>query len=122
MPGPKPPALVLSEFLCSALGLHAARMLKNVDLQGRRSNDPQPRSVPGWLTVEHDAHFDDGVQHLCGLYEQAQALEAAGEVALTSDEMTEVQALERLHLSNAQHRLAVCRVLQPGVGTAVQVD
>lgn len=51
----------------------------------------------GWLTAKPDAHFGDKVRHICGLYEQAQALEAAGEVVLTSDEMTGVQALERLH-------------------------
>lgn len=37
------------------------------------------------------------MQHLCKLYQQAPALEAAGEVVFTSDEMTGVQALQRLH-------------------------
>ncbi|WP_223173771.1 transposase [Gloeobacter kilaueensis] len=37
------------------------------------------------------------MQHICALYQQAPALQAAGEVVFSSDEMTAVQALERLH-------------------------
>lgn len=49
------------------------------------------------MTAKHDAHFDDKVRHICALYQQAPELLAENEVVYSSDEMTGVQALERLY-------------------------
>lgn len=51
-----------------------------------------------WLTPpEKDEHFDATVAHLCTLYQEAPALAAQGERVISTDELSGVQALERLH-------------------------
>jgi transposase len=53
--------------------------------------------VRSWLTLEPDECFDEKVEDINDLYRQAQALEEKGERAVSVDEMTGVQALERKH-------------------------
>lgn len=50
-----------------------------------------------WLTPPDDEQFDAKVRDLCSLYRQAPVLAAEGERVITTDEMTGVQALERLY-------------------------
>ncbi len=50
-----------------------------------------------WLTPRKDAQFEVKVNDICTLYEPAPALSARGERALSTDELTGVQALERKH-------------------------
>jgi hypothetical protein len=49
------------------------------------------------LNRSEDPHFDDKVTDVCHLYREAPTLAAQGEVTYTTDEMTGVQALERLY-------------------------
>lgn len=50
-----------------------------------------------WLTPPEEADFDATVAHLCTLYQEAPALAAQGERVISTDELSGVQALERLH-------------------------
>lgn len=50
-----------------------------------------------WLTPPDDELFDAKVRDLCSLYRQAPVLAAEGERVISTDEMTGVQALERLY-------------------------
>jgi transposase len=50
-----------------------------------------------WLTPPQDEDFDAKVAHLCALYQEAPALAEQGERVLSTDELSGVQALERLH-------------------------
>ena len=50
-----------------------------------------------WLTPSRDAQFEAKVSTICELYQAAAALDAQGERVVSSDELTGVQALERLH-------------------------
>ena len=50
-----------------------------------------------WLTPAHEEDFDEKVKDVCELYEAAPALALEGERAISTDEMTGIQALERLH-------------------------
>jgi transposase len=50
-----------------------------------------------WLTSAHEEDFDEKVKDVCELYETAPALAAEGERTISTDEMTGIQALERLH-------------------------
>ena len=50
-----------------------------------------------WLTQEKDERFDEKVNDINGLYEQAPELAQRGEAVMSTDEMTGVQALERKH-------------------------
>jgi len=70
---------------------HAARRLKTRSLQ--------PHRVRSWLTPVHDERFEAKVADLNGLYAHAAALAERRERVLTTDEMSGVQALERLHPS-----------------------
>jgi transposase len=49
------------------------------------------------MKAKPDPLFEEKVQHICTLYQQAPVLAAVGEVVFSSDEMTGVQALERIH-------------------------
>ena len=49
------------------------------------------------MTPADDADFDAKVNDICSLYEQAPALACQGERVGSTDELTGVQALERLH-------------------------
>ena len=50
-----------------------------------------------WLTPAPDDQFDEKVDDINSLYQQAQNLAQKGEVVMSIDEMTGVQALERKH-------------------------
>lgn len=50
-----------------------------------------------WLTPEPDERFDEKVNDINTLYQQAPELSQQGEAVLSTDEMTGVQALERKH-------------------------
>lgn len=50
-----------------------------------------------WLTPAHEEGFDKKVKDVCELYVAAPALAAEGERTISTDEMTGIQALERLH-------------------------
>lgn len=49
-----------------------------------------------WLTPPDDEQFDTKVRDICTLYRQASALAAEGERVISTDELTGVQALERI--------------------------
>jgi hypothetical protein len=49
------------------------------------------------LTTEKDEEFDEKVEDINALYHQAPALAPKGEIVMSTDEMTGVQALERKH-------------------------
>ena len=58
----------------------------------------QPHRIRYWLTPPgDDAHFDARVADICALYRAAPTLAARGERVVCTDELTGVQALERLH-------------------------
>ena len=50
-----------------------------------------------WLTPKHDEGFEVAAAAMCELYLEAPALAARGERVISTDELTGVQALERLH-------------------------
>jgi transposase len=50
-----------------------------------------------WLTQESDERFDEKVNDINVLYQQAPELAQKGEAVMSTDEMTGVQALERKH-------------------------
>ena len=50
-----------------------------------------------WLTPEPDERSDEKIQDINGLYHHAPELANQGEVVMSTDEMTGVQALERKH-------------------------
>jgi hypothetical protein len=50
-----------------------------------------------WLTPAPDERFDEKVDDINSLYQQAQNLAQKGEIVMSIDEMTAVQALERKH-------------------------
>jgi hypothetical protein len=64
------------------------RILAEADLQPHRSRY--------WLK-SHDADFDSKALDICELYRQAFELHRRGELVVSSDEKTSIQALERLH-------------------------
>ena len=49
-----------------------------------------------WLTLAHEEDFDQKVEDICTLYRQAPALAEQGERVVSTDELTGVQALERM--------------------------
>jgi hypothetical protein len=53
--------------------------------------------VRHWLTPKHDEGFQAAAAAMCALYLEAPALAARGERVISTDELTGVQALERLH-------------------------
>ena len=50
-----------------------------------------------WLTAKADDQFDDKVRDINAVYRQATSWAQQGEVVISTDEMTGVQALERKH-------------------------
>jgi len=50
-----------------------------------------------WLTPPVDEHKQETVKAICTLYEQAPQLAQEGELTVSTDELTGVQALERKH-------------------------
>ena len=57
----------------------------------------QPHLIRYWLTPSQEEQFDAKVANICQLYHEAPALDAQGERIVSTDELTGVQALERLH-------------------------
>jgi hypothetical protein len=53
--------------------------------------------IRSWLTPEHDKQFDQKVENINTLYQQAPELACQGQRVLSTDELTGVQALERKH-------------------------
>jgi len=53
--------------------------------------------VRRWLTPARDGRFEAATSELCALYREAPALARRGERVISTDELTGVQALERLH-------------------------
>ena len=53
--------------------------------------------IRSWLTPEPDERFDEKIKDINALYQQAPELAQKGEVVMSTDEMTGVQALERKH-------------------------
>jgi hypothetical protein len=49
-----------------------------------------------WLTPPADEQFDAKVRDICSIYREAPALATQGERVITTDELTGVQALERI--------------------------
>jgi DDE superfamily endonuclease len=62
-----------------------------------------------WLTPPVTADFGPRVAEVCGLYRDAPTLAARGERVLSTDELTGVQAVERLHPSVPMRPGAVAR-------------
>ena len=50
-----------------------------------------------WLTPSQEEQFDTKVTDICHLYQAAPLLAAQAERVVSTDELTGVQALERLH-------------------------
>lgn len=50
-----------------------------------------------WLTPAPDERFDEKVDDINSLYQQSQSLAQKGEIVMSVDELTGVQALERKH-------------------------
>jgi hypothetical protein len=57
----------------------------------------RPHLIRYWLTQEADERFDEKVTDINTLYQQAPELAKKGEMVMSTDEMTGVQALERKH-------------------------
>jgi transposase len=57
----------------------------------------QPHLIRYWLTPSKEEQFDAKVTDICQLYQDAPALTAQSERVVSTDELTGVQALERLH-------------------------
>ena len=70
-------------------GRHAARLLKEVDIQ--------PHLSRYWLTPAYEAGFDEKVAEINDLYHQAPELAKQAQRTESVDEMTGVQAVERKH-------------------------
>ena len=68
---------------------HASRLLKKKGLK--------PHLFRYWLTTELDEDFDEKVEDINALYRLAPELAPKGEIVMSTDEMTGVQALERKH-------------------------
>ncbi len=67
-------------------------------LSAAKKGDLKPHRVRYWLTPpERDADFDATVAHLCTLYHEAPARTEQGERVISTDELSGVQALERLY-------------------------
>jgi transposase len=64
------------------------RLLSATDLQPHRSRY--------WLNSKSDPQKDQKIRTVCAVYHQAQAAAAQGELTFSLDEMTGIQALERI--------------------------
>lgn len=58
--------------------------------------DLQPHRVRYWLNGKIDPEKEQKIQSICGVYEQAAAAAAQGEVTFSVDENTGIQALQRI--------------------------
>ena len=67
---------------------HVQRLLDAVDLQPHRSRY--------WLNAKPDPQKEEIIRNVCALYQQAQEAAARGELTFSVDEMTGIQALERI--------------------------
>ncbi len=76
---------------------HCGDYLCTSRLTAAKKGALKPHLIRYWLTKSYDEQFDAKVADICGLYGQAQALAAANERVLSTDELTGVQALERKH-------------------------
>jgi transposase len=70
-----------------------------------RATDLQPHRSRYWLNGKPDPQKDQKIRTICEVYQQAQAAALRGELTFSVDEMTGIQALERI---------APDRPMQPG--------
>jgi len=56
-----------------------------------------PHRFRYWLTEVQDSHREEKIVEGCELYREAKARDKEGEKAISMDDMTHVQAVERLH-------------------------
>lgn len=68
---------------------HATRLLKKGDLK--------PHLIRYWLTPPQDPGRQEQIKAVCMVYQQATERAEQGEVTVSTDELTGVQALERKH-------------------------
>lgn len=68
---------------------HVSRLLDEADLK--------PHRIGYWLFSPREDRFDEKVAEICDLYKTAQRRLLSGERTISSDEMTGIQALERMH-------------------------
>ncbi len=59
--------------------------------------DLKPHQIRYWLAEVADEERDEKIADICAVYEQAPARYKEGERTISTDEMTGVQALERMH-------------------------
>jgi transposase len=60
-----------------------------------QKGDLYPHRIRYWLTPVHEETFDAKVEDICTLYREAPRLAEQGERVMSTDELTNVQALER---------------------------
>ena len=80
---------VLQQGIVASISVrHLQRLFHAIDLQPHRSRY--------WLNTKPDPHKDEKIRAVCALYQQAQEAAARGELIFSVDEMTGIQALERI--------------------------
>ena len=62
-----------------------------------KKGDLKPHLIRYWLTPPHDPGREEQVKATCHVYEEASVRAEQGEVTVSTDELTGVQALERKH-------------------------
>lgn len=80
--------MVKRKIVPSISGRHVGRLLDEADLK--------PHQIRYWLTPPKEADFDDKVKDITTVYTTAAERAAQGERTLSTDEMSGIQALERL--------------------------
>ncbi|WP_421658392.1 IS630 family transposase [Leptothermofonsia sp. ETS-13] len=80
--------LVKQGLVARISGRHVRRLLAEAELK--------PHQSPYWLHPPPDPDFATKVQDICQVYEQAAARAERGEMTYSLDEMTGIQALERV--------------------------
>jgi len=80
--------MVLRKIVPSISGRHVGRLLDEADLK--------PHQIRYWLTPPQEADFDDKVKDITTVYTTAVERAAQGERTLSTDEMSGIQALERI--------------------------
>ena len=75
-------------IVASISARHIGRLLNAVDLQPHRSRY--------WLNAKPDPNKEEAIRAVCAIYQRAQDAAARGELTFSVDEMTGIQALERI--------------------------
>ena len=83
----------------------------------------QPHLIRSWLPPSQEEQCDAKVADICQIYHEAPALDAQGERIVSTDELTGVQALERLHpglpLAPGKVERRECAYIRHGTGTFI---